>query len=235
MLEVRNVSKMIKDKQILRNINFCLKKGQMIALLGENGAGKTTTIKLILGLLNPTKGTILVNGISIAHDRRKYLSKIGYVSDDPFFYEELTGKDFITFTAGLWGNIDMKTSYHRNLLDKLDINSYLHEPIHTYSYGMKKKLSVFISLLHQPEYVIMDEPFNGIDAKSTHNLYKVLGEFINGEKGLLLSTHMLDVAEKICTHALVIKSGEIVLFDEMNRIIKEKNKSLEYIFLDNID
>jgi ABC-2 type transport system ATP-binding protein len=236
MLEIKKLSKKIEGKNIIKSLDFSIQPGQIVALLGPNGAGKTTTIKLLLGLLHPTSGDIKADSFSLLHDRKSYLKKIGYVPDSPFFYEELKGIEFLRFTIDLWGKSLYDQKHYHKLIQHLQMESFINEPIHTYSYGMKKKLALLIALIHKPNYLIMDEPFNGLDPSTTHNVKNFLNEYASGETAVLLSTHMLDVAEKFCTHAAIIKDGNLIMFDELEKI-KAKNKSfsLEQFFIDAIN
>lgn len=236
MLEIKKLSKQIEGKSIIKSLDFSLQPGQIVALLGPNGAGKTTTIKLLMGLLNPTSGDISADSISILQNREAYLKKIGYVPDTPFFYEELKGSEFLQFTIELWGKSLYDKVHFDDLVTHLKMETFIHEPIHTYSYGMKKKLALLIALIHKPSYLIMDEPFNGLDPSTTHNLRSFLNQYASGDTAVLLSTHMLDVAEKFCTHAAIIKDGNLIVFDEMKKIMSEKEGfSLEQFFIDVIN
>ncbi|MGY3316868.1 ABC-2 type transport system ATP-binding protein [Peribacillus simplex] len=236
MLEIIKLSKQIEGKNIIKSLDFTIEPGQIVALLGPNGAGKTTTIKLLLGLLNPTSGDIRADSISLLDDRKIYLKKIGYVPDDPFFYEELKGIEFLRFTIDLWGKLVYDQAHYKNLIHHLKMESFINDPIHTYSYGMKKKLSLLVSLIHKPNYLIMDEPFNGLDPSTTHNMKNFLHDYASEKTAVLLSTHMLDVAEKFCTHVAIIKDGNLIVFDDIKNI-KSKNQetSLEEFFIDKIN
>ncbi|MDQ0164055.1 ABC transporter ATP-binding protein [Aeribacillus alveayuensis] len=236
MLEIKKLSKQIEGKNIIKSLDFTIKPGQIVALLGPNGAGKTTTIKLLLGLLNPTSGDIKADSISLLEDRKNYLKKIGYVPDEPFFYEELKGIEFLRFTIDLWGNLTYDQDHYNRLIQYLKMESFINDPIYTYSYGMKKKLSLLVSLIHKPNYLIMDEPFNGLDPSTTHNIKNFLYEYSSGETAVLLSTHMLDVAEKFCTHVAIIKDGNLIIFDEIKNIKSENQvTTLEEFFIYSIN
>jgi ABC-2 type transport system ATP-binding protein len=236
MLEILKLSKQIEGKNIIKSLEFNIEPGQIVALLGPNGAGKTTTIKLLLGLLNPTSGDVKADSISILKNRTGYLKKIGYVPDEPFFYEELKGIEFVRFTIDLWDKSMYDQDYYRSLIQHLKMESFIDDPIHTYSYGMKKKLALLVALIHKPNYLIMDEPFNGLDPSTTYNLKNFLQEYASGETAILLSTHMLDVAEKFCTHVAIIKDGNLIIFDTIKNI-KDENRevSLEKFFIESIN
>ncbi|MGG1368361.1 ABC transporter ATP-binding protein [Priestia megaterium] len=236
MLEILKLSKQIEGKNIIKSLEFNIEPGQIVALLGPNGAGKTTTIKLLLGLLNPTSGDVKADSISILENRTGYLKKIGYVPDEPFFYEELKGIEFVRFTIDLWDKSTYDQEYYRSLIQHLKMESFIDDPIHTYSYGMKKKLALLVALIHKPNYLIMDEPFNGLDPSTTYNLKNFLQEYASGETAILLSTHMLDVAEKFCTHVAIIKDGNLIIFDTIKNI-KDDNRevSLEKFFIESIN
>lgn len=236
MLEILKLSKQIEGKNIIKSLEFNIEPGQIVALLGPNGAGKTTTIKLLLGLLNPTSGDVKADSISILENRTGYLKKIGYVPDEPFFYEELKGIEFVRFTIDLWDKSMYDQDYYRSLIQHLKMESFIDDPIHTYSYGMKKKLALLVALIHKPNYLIMDEPFNGLDPSTTYNLKNFLQEYASGETAILLSTHMLDVAEKFCTHVAIIKDGNLIIFDTIKNI-KDDNRevSLEKFFIERIN
>lgn len=235
MLEVKNISKQIEGKNIIKSLHFTIQPGQIVGLLGPNGAGKTTTIKLLLGLLSPTLGDIIADSVSLLTNKKQYLKKMGYVPDEPFFYEELKGIEFLRFTIDLWGKGLYDRDYSEKLMQHLKVDSFIDQPIHTYSFGMKKKLALLISLIHQPKYLMMDEPFNGLDPFTTHNIKNFLQAYATWGNGVLLSTHMLDVAEKFCTHIAIINSGNLIIFDEIKNIRShDGDVSLEKYFIDTI-
>lgn len=236
MLEITRLSKQIEEKNIIKSFSLNINSGQIVALLGPNGAGKTTTIKLLLGLLNPSSGEIKADSISLLEDRKNYLKKVGYVPDEPFFYEELKGIEFLRFTIDLWGNSVYDQNHYNELIQHLKMESFINDPIYTYSYGMKKKLSILISLIHKPKYLIMDEPFNGLDPSTTHNIKNFLQKYAIDGNAVLLSTHMLDVAEKFCTHVAIINDGNLIIFDKIKNIkSKDQITTLEEFFIHSID
>ncbi|MFT8872945.1 MAG: ABC transporter ATP-binding protein [Sporolactobacillus sp.] len=238
MLCVNRLTKTIGANTILHSISFQIKPGEILALIGPNGAGKTTTIKTIVGLLNPSSGDIRVNNYSIKRQREDYLRQIGYIPDNPFFYEELTGRQFLNFTIGLKGdqNKNIFNDGIERLLITLEIRDFIDHEIHTYSLGMKKKLSLLISLISNPKYLIMDEPFNGLDPMTTFNIKNFLNDFTINNGAVLISTHMLSVAEQFCTHVAIIHKGNLVIFDSLKNLKnKNPNTNLESLFIQIIE
>ena len=238
MLIIENLTKEINSKTILHSISFKISPGNIVALVGPNGAGKTTIIKSILGLLNPSSGEISIDGHSILKERKKYIEQVAYVPDNQFFYEELTGRQFLSFTRGLRGKDkqqDMSNEEIEQLIELLEMRDFIDKEIHTYSLGMKKKLSLLISLISNPKYLIMDEPFNGLDPITTYSIKVFLKEFAEKEGAVLISTHLLNDVEKFCTHVAIINKGSLILFDSLNNIRKKyNNKDLESLFISSI-
>lgn len=227
MFSITNVSKAIEGKSIINSLSFNIKKGDILGLLGPNGAGKTTTIKLMMGLIHIDQGNIEINGKSLVEEKGEYLRDIGYVPDEPFFYEELTGLEFMNFTTKLKEDI-VNDSILTNIIDRLRMEEFLKQPIHTYSYGMKRKLSIALALIHQPSLLIMDEPFNGVDPVTVNNIKQLLKSYTSKGNSVLISTHAIDSVEKLCSSIAVIKKGEMLLFGDLDEILKKQpEKDLE--------
>src|SRR5690625_5161284 len=202
MLEIKNISKKIEDKSIVNALHIKIEAGQNVALIGPNGAGKTTTMKMIMGLITSDSGDITMAGLSKQKNNRAYLQLLGYVPDEPFFYEELKGSEFLRFTADLWDKNIYNNNRHlfEETIQKLVMGDFLEEPIHTYSLGMKQKQSLLIALLHQPRLLIMDEPLNGLDPMTVYTIKDYINDYIKKGNSVLMSTHMMDVAESFCSH-----------------------------------
>ncbi|SDB85546.1 ABC transporter ATP-binding protein [Shouchella lonarensis] len=233
MLSVENVFKTIEEKSIIHDLCLNIQAGDNVALIGPNGAGKTTTMKMIMGLLSMDKGRITMDGFSVRNQRKQYLNLVGYVPDEPFFYEELKGEEFLRFTADLWGEelyVDNENLINETI-DSLDMRRFLGEKIHTYSLGMKKKLSLLIALIHQPKLLVMDEPFNGLDPMTVYAIKDYMKRYVNKGNAVLISTHMLDAAEHFCTHVAILKDGHLLSYQKTKNIKKQGSETLEAYFV----
>src|SRR5690625_270301 len=213
MLEIKNISKKIEDKSIVNALHIKIEAGQNVALIGPNGAGKTTTMKMIMGLITSDSGDITMAGLSKQKNNRAYLQLLGYVPDEPFFYEELKGSEFLRFTADLWDKNLYNNNRHtfEETIQELEMGDYLEEPIHTYSLGMKKKLSLLIALIHQPRILIMDEPLNGLDPMTVYTIKNYINAYIKKGNPFLFSTHIIDIPESYSSLFAAIRKG-IFLF-----------------------
>lgn len=234
MLQIKNISKRIENKPIVNSLSLHIEEGQNIALLGPNGAGKTTTIKMIMGIISLDSGDISIEGHSINKNKKQYLKYLGYVPDEPFFYEELKGMEFLRFTADLrekdlFGN---SKDMFEQTIEQLEMKDFLKDPIHTYSLGMKKKLALLIALIHQPKLLIMDEPLNGLDPMTVYTIKNYLNEYIKKGNSVLFSTHMMDVVENFCSHIAVIKQGTLLTHQKISDLKTSEFKSLEKYFID---
>lgn len=232
MLEIKNFSKVYADGKIGANeINLIVESGDIFAFIGPNGAGKTTTIKSIVGINDITSGDILVNGVSVKNDPVKVKSMIAYIPDNPDIYTNLTGIQYINLIADIFR---VHKEERQNLTEKyvkiLEMENDLTKPISNYSHGMKQKLVIIASLVHSPKLLIMDEPFVGLDPKASHSVKEIMKEFCAKGGAIFFSTHVLEVAEKLCNKVAIIENGKIVKSGTMEEI--KQDKSLEEVFLE---
>ena len=231
MIEIKNVTKKYGDKIGIQNISFNIEDGDLFAFIGHNGAGKTTLIKSIVGIHDFDEGDILINGQSIKDDPIECKKLIAYVPDNPETYEYMKAIDYINFICDMY---EIDTETRRKNIDKyskmFDMQDKLNDTIDSYSHGMKQKIVLISALAHDPEILIMDEPFVGLDPKAVFDIKEVLNEMIKAGKTVIYSTHILDVAEKICSRVAIIKKGELVKCGSMKEI--KGDKSLEKVFME---
>lgn len=239
MLEVKNFSKKYKNGNLaVDNISFDVNNGEIFGFLGPNGAGKSTTIKAIVGLIKKSKGEISIDGIRLEDDPLLYKNKFSYLADNPDLFDKFTGVEYINFVADIYG-IDEKTRDERlnTYLDYFDIREAMADLISSFSHGMKQKLAIISSLIHDPDLLILDEPMVGLDPKSSFNLKKIMRERRDNGKMVFFSTHIMEVAENICDRIAIISNGKIVAQGRLDEIRKNLNedKSLEELFLELTD
>ncbi|MEO0129265.1 MAG: ABC transporter ATP-binding protein [candidate division WOR-3 bacterium] len=232
-LVLQNLSKRFNNVWAVRNLNLNLKSGEIFVLLGPNGAGKTTTLKLIAGLLKPTAGEIYIKNIDLKKEPERAKSMLGFVPDEPFIYNKLTGREFINFVASIFGV--KREDYEKKLpalLERFEIGDWIDQPSETYSHGMKQKVIMCQLLLHNPEVILIDEPLVGLDPKVSRTVRETFIQLMNEGKTLLVSTHTLSFAFEIATRIGIINFGELKFVgtvDELSRIAGEKD--IEEIYL----
>lgn len=215
------------------DINLDIPKGDVFAFIGPNGAGKTTTIKMLTGILKPTKGDILINGISISKNPLEAKKIIGYVPDRPFLYEKLTGKEFLLMVKEIFNVPDKEFNSSVDFyLDYFDFNDRIDELIENYSHGMKQKVVLISALIHDPEIFIMDEPLVGLDPKSSKLLKDLIINLSQKGKTFFISTHILSLVEEICNNLAIINKGKLVLSDTIDNIKSHQNHDIEDLFLE---
>ncbi|MDZ5253551.1 ABC transporter ATP-binding protein [Clostridium sp. LIBA-8841] len=231
MLSVKNFSKAYKEgKKVVDNISFVVNRGDIFGFIGHNGAGKTTTIKSIVGILEFSEGEITLDGLSIKENPIEYKKEIAYIPDNPDLYESLTGIQYLSFIADIYGvGKDEREKMIKKYGDAFDLTKSLGGLISSYSHGMKQKLAVISALIHKPKLLILDEPFVGLDPKASHTLKEIMKELCNEGHAIFFSTHVLEVAEKLCTKISIIKEGKIVAEGKTEEVIG--NSSLEDIFM----
>lgn len=236
MLTLQNLTKSYGNFTALDNLNLQINPGEFFGFLGPNGAGKTTTIKLISGLLRPTAGKIFIDGhdLDSKPDAAKY--RLGYIPDQPFLYEKLTGREFLFFSGGLF-NIPHNELQDRieRIAETLRIGSWIDRRTETYSQGMKQRISIASSILHNPGLVLVDEPMVGLDPQSAKLVKETFQSLVENGSSVLMTTHSLNIAEEVCTRIGILKDGKLI-FDgphEAFRDFQEKNfLSLEEFFLE---
>lgn len=231
MLNVKNLTKSYNGKKVVNDLSFTVNPGEICAFIGHNGAGKTTTLKAICGIINFDGGEITLNDKSILTEPLAVKQNIGFLPDNPELYENLKGIDYLNFIADIF-NVDKETRQKRieELAKRLDIYKDLRSQISTYSHGMKQKLALVSVFLHKPKLYIFDEPFVGLDPLSSHELKEMMKEECKNGSAFLYSTHVLEVAEKICSNVIIIKNGKLMGFGKMEDV--KGNKGLEKLFLE---
>ena len=235
MIELKNISKAyLKNKNIIENLNLTIKNGEIFGFLGPNGAGKTTTIKMITGIIKPSNGEVYIDGISIKEKPLEAKKNFSYVPDSPDMFLSLTGNEYLNFMADMY-NIPLKIRTERinNFAMQFEIIENLDQRILEYSHGMRQKIVLIGALLNDSNNLILDEPMVGLDPKSAYVLKKIMREYANANKTVLFSTHVLEIAEKICDRVCIINKGEIIAIGTIDEI-KQKfnNGTLENIFLE---
>lgn len=232
MIEIKNVSKTYNgEKKALNDISFNINDGEIFGFIGHNGAGKTTMIKSLVGILDFDKGDILINKKSIKEDPIGCKLEMAYVPDNPDLYENMTGLDFINFVCDMY---DTPTNIRKENIEKyakmFEIENNLNDDISSFSHGMKQKVALISALAHNPKVLVMDEPFVGLDPKAVFDMKNIMKEMTKEGKTIFFSTHILDVAEKLCDRVAIIKKGNIVKIGKMKDI--KKDTSLEQVFLE---
>ena len=231
MLELIDFSKSYGDKLAVNKLSLKVEPGDICAFVGHNGAGKTTTLKAVAGILDFDKGDILIDGVSIKDDPITCKKKMAYLPDNPDLYEFLKGIDYLNFICDIY-EVDDRKELIKKYSDLFELTGFLGNPINTYSHGMKQKLAVISALVRKPKLLLLDEPFVGLDPVSSHNLKEIMKELTKEGVCILFSTHVLEVAEKLCNKVAVIKKGKLVVFDSMKKVVKDK--SLEDLFMEKV-
>ena len=231
MLKISGLTKIYGNKKAVDNLSLHIKSGEMYAFIGHNGAGKTTTIKSCIGLIGFEEGEILIDGVSIKENPIECKRKIAYIPDNPDLYEFMTGVKYLNFIADIYG-IDGKVRDEKikKYADMFSITGDLAQPISAYSHGMKQKIAIISALIHSPKLLLMDEPFVGLDPKASYLLKEEMKEICKNGGAIFFSTHVLDVAEKICDKIAIIKNGKLVVCGTMDEV--KGDSSLESVFLE---
>ena len=231
MIEIKNVTKSYNENKAVDNISFTVNDGEIFAFIGHNGAGKTTTIKSIIGILDFESGDILVNGISIKDNPIECKKQMAYVPDNPDLYENMKAIDFINFICDMYETPqEVRKENIIKYSEMFEMDKNLNDDISSFSHGMKQKIALIAALAHNPQVLIMDEPFVGLDPKAVFDVKKVMKEMTKEGKTIFFSTHILDVAEKLCDRVAIIKKGKIVKTGTMKEI--KGDESLEQVFLE---
>lgn len=232
MLEIKNLTKIYAgNKRAVDNLSLKVEAGDLFAFIGHNGAGKSTTIKACVGIIDFDGGEIFIDGHSIKDDPLYCKSQIAYIPDNPDVYEFLTGIEYLNFIGDIF---KINAEERHNLINKyaelLEIKNNLGDPISSYSHGMKQKLVIIGALIHKPKLMIMDEPFVGLDPKASFTVKNLMKEMCANGMAIFFSTHVLEVAEKLCNKVAIINNGKLVLVGNTEEIVG--NESLEEVFLD---
>ena len=235
MLQLSNLTKKFGNFIAVNNINLEIREGDFFGFLGQNGAGKTTTIKMITGLYSPSSGSVHIGGYDIQKNPIEAKSLIGYIPDQPFLYEKLTGREFLYFCGGLYkiDKVYLKKKIEETI-DQLKIGEWVDKRTEEYSQGMRQRVAIASSLLHDPKLIVVDEPMIGLDPQSALVVKKVLKQKASEGAAIFMSTHSLNVAEEICSRIGIIKDGQMILEDK-KEIVEElwgtDHQNLESLFL----
>ena len=236
MIIIKNVSKSYdKKNKVIKNLNLKIEDGEIFGFLGPNGAGKSTTIKMITGILDIEDGEIIINNHSIKKEPEEAKKCFGYVPDSPDMFLKLKGIEYLNFMADIYEvSLEERTKKIEELTKLFEINDVLNDKIQSYSHGMRQKIVIIGSLLHQPDNWIIDEPMTGLDPKSTFELKKIMRKIADNGHTVFFSTHILDVAEKLCDRIEIINNGELLFVGTINEMRNElkENKSLEELFME---
>lgn len=239
MIEIKNVSKKYKkNKKVIDNLNLQINNGEIFGFLGPNGAGKTTTIKMITGILEIDEGDILIDNKSIIKEALEAKKRMGLVPDSPDVFLKLKGIEYLNFIADIYDiSTEDRINRIKELAEKFEITNVLNNKIESYSHGMRQKLIIIGVLLHDPKNWILDEPMTGLDPKSSFELKSMMREHADKNNTVFFSTHILDVAEKLCDRIGIIDKGKLLFvgtYEELKKELKE-NKSLEELFMEIVE
>ena len=231
MIEIKNVVKKYGNKKAVDNVSFTVNDGDIFAFIGHNGAGKTTLIKSIVGIHDFDDGDILINGLSIKDNPVECKKLMAYVPDNPETYEHMKAIDYINFICDMY-DVDSLTREKniKKYAKMFEMEDKLNDTIDSFSHGMKQKIVLISALAHDPKILIMDEPFVGLDPKAVYDIKEILNEMVKENKIVFYSTHILDVAEKLCSRVAIIKKGKLIKSGSMKEI--KGDKSLEKVFLE---
>lgn len=233
MIHFDGLEKKYGEFQAVHPLSFSVPHGEVFAFLGPNGAGKTTTIRMMMGILVPTGGRVTVDGLDCQTDQVEVKRRIGYLPDNPIFYDYLRGQELLEFVAEMHG-LNRKEARQRavKLLEEFGLADAALEFAVNYSMGMKKKLGLAMAMIHEPKLLILDEPINGLDPRAAHEIQDKLAEYARRGNTVLLSTHLLDMAEKICTLVGIIDHGQVRAIDTVPKLRQNfaPGGSLEDIF-----
>ena len=231
MLRIDHLTKKYGEKKAVDDLSLHIQKGEIYGFIGHNGAGKTTTIKACCGILAFDEGEIFIDGTSVKADPLTCKKKLAYIPDNPDLYEFLSGIKYLNFIADVF-RVDKETreAKIKELADIFEITADLAQPVSAYSHGMKQKLAIIAAFIHSPELIIMDEPFVGLDPKAAHILKQMMRKHCDEGGAIFFSTHVLEVAEKLCDKVAIIKQGRLVASGTMEDV--KGDESLESVFLE---
>lgn len=231
MLTIQHLTKSYGNTKAVDNLSLHIHPGEIYGFIGHNGAGKTTTLKSVVGILQFDEGDILIDGHSIKEYPLECKKEIAYIPDNPDLYEYMTGIQYLNFIADIYKiSATERTEQITKYADIFEIKKDLASAISSYSHGMKQKLTIISALIHKPKLVIMDEPFVGLDPKASHSLKKIMREICDNGGAIFFSTHVLEVAEKLCDMVAIIKQGKLIKSGTMEEV--KGDASLESVFLE---
>lgn len=230
MLKIENLTKSYGDKTVLANLSLHIQKGEIFGFIGHNGAGKSTTIKCCVGILKFESGGIYIDGLSVEKQPLECKKKIAYIPDNPDMYEYMKGIEYLKFIGSIFRvEPDVLAERIRKYAAEFELTDSLAEQISSYSHGMKQKLAIISAWIHEPELIIMDEPFVGLDPKASHTLKVMMRELCDKGGAIFFSTHVLEVAQKLCDKVAILKSGKLIRYGTMEEVVGDG--SLEDVFL----
>ena len=231
MLNIEHLTKTYGEKKAVDDLSLHIRPGEIYGFIGHNGAGKTTTLKSVVGILQFDAGEITIDGISIKENPLDCKRCFAYIPDNPDLYDYMTGIKYLNFIADIFGvGANDRQARIRKYADALELTADLAQPIATYSHGMKQKLAIIAAWLHEPKLILMDEPFVGLDPKASHLLKEMMREVCDEGGAIFFSTHVLEVAEKLCDKVAIIKSGRLIRSGTMEEV--KGDESLEDVFLE---
>ena len=231
MLRIENLTKTYGNQKAVDNLSLHIRRGEIYGFIGHNGAGKTTTLKSVVGILGFDEGEIYIDGKSIKNSPVECKRMIAYIPDNPDLYDFMSGIKYLNFVADIFGvSADERQESIRKYADAFELTKDLAQPISSYSHGMKQKLAVIAAWLHSPKLIILDEPFVGLDPKAAHILKEMMHEHCDHGGAIFFSTHVLEVAEKLCDKVAIIKQGKLIKSGTMEEV--RGDESLEEVFLE---
>ena len=231
MLKIEHLTKLYGEKKAVDDLSLHIERGEIYGFIGHNGAGKTTTIKACCGILQFDSGEIRVDGVSVKDDPLSCKRKIAYIPDNPDLYDFMSGIKYLNFVADIFGvSQSDRQERIRRYADTFELTDDLAQPIGSYSHGMKQKLAIISALIHEPKLIIMDEPFVGLDPKASHTLKLLMRDICDRGGAIFFSTHVLEVAEKLCDKVAIIKGGRLIKSGTMEDV--KGDESLESVFLE---
>ncbi len=231
MLKLEHLTKIYGEKKAVDDLTLEIKPGEICAFIGHNGAGKTTTLKICCGILQADSGEVWVDGVSVRKNPLEAKRKLAYLPDNPDLYGYMTGIQYLNFIADIFG-VDAQTRAERIAAysERFALTADLAQPISAYSHGMKQKLAIISALLHVPKLILMDEPFVGLDPVAAHQLKQVMRDFCSAGGAIFFSTHVLEVAEKLCDRVAIIRQGKLIRAGSMDEV--KGDETLENVFLE---
>lgn len=231
MLKIENLTKVYGDKKAVDDLSLHIAPGEIYGFIGHNGAGKTTTLKSVAGILQFDAGEIYINGKSVKEQPLECKKEIAYIPDNPDLYDFMSGIKYLNFIADIFGvSAEDRAARIKKYADTFELTDSLAEPVAAYSHGMKQKLAIIAAWLHTPRLIIMDEPFVGLDPKAAHILKEMMREECDSGGAIFFSTHVLEVAEKLCDKVAIIKAGRLIRSGTMEEV--KGDASLEQVFLE---
>ena len=231
MLDIQHLTKRYGEKKAVDDLSLHIAPGEIYGFIGHNGAGKTTTLKAVVGILPFEEGEITINGVSVKTDPLTCKRQLAYIPDNPDLYDYMTGSKYLNFIADIFGvGAEERQERIRKYADLFELTDDLAQPIAAYSHGMKQKIALMAALIHEPNLILMDEPFVGLDPVASHQLKQLMQEHCRRGGAIFFSTHVLEVAEKLCDKVAIIKGGKLVTSGTMDEV--RGQTSLEQVFLE---